>query len=414
MNLPPHHFRQRMREAEQEAKTLPEPNVDALATSQTLVEQIRSTLQQAGGQISFRRYMEMALYEPGLGYYSAGSRKLGQEGDFITAPESSALFSRTLARAIEPVLTALPNKIILEVGAGSGVMAADILLQLERDHCLPEQYSILEVSADLRERQRNTISERAPGLVDRVQWLEQLPESFSAVVLANELLDAMPVLRFAIKDGQAHELMVAEEGGRFGWKLSNTPVSRLAQRVREIEAKLGQALPEGYVSELNFAAEDWISSLGARLTSGMMLLIDYGQAQQSYYHPQRGQGTLQCHYRHRVHDDPFYYPGLQDITAHVDFTAMADAALEAGMRVEGYTTQAHFLLGSGLTELASMSESGLEQAAMDPVQQLEQVNEIKRLTLPQEMGETFKVIGFSKNISVTMPGFNMNDMRQRL
>ncbi|MCW9023347.1 MAG: SAM-dependent methyltransferase [Gammaproteobacteria bacterium] len=410
MNSSSPHFRQRLRQAQQQADTLPAPSADALKISQELVARIRAEIQQTGGCISFARYMEMALYEPGLGYYSAGSRKFGKEGDFITAPETSPLFSCTLARAIQPALDELSEKTILEVGAGSGVMAADILLQLADDNQIPEQYYILEVSADLRERQYETIKYRAPELLDRVHWLEQLPESFSAIVLANELFDAMPVTRFCIQNGQAKELFIVESDSGFDWQIGTEAAVRLQEHVREIENSLGTLLPEGYVSEVNFSAEEWLKSLATSMKEGLILLIDYGQSRHSYYHPQRGQGTLQCHYRHRVHDDPFYYPGLQDITAHVDFTAIADAALEVGLQIEGYTTQAHFLLGSGLTELATVSNA----AESDPAQLLAQVNEIKRLTLPQEMGETFKVIGLSKNISVNMPGFNMNDMRNRL
>ena len=399
-------FRQRLRHSQQAAQDLPIPSDDAIQISKSLADKILAEIKLSEGRIAFSRYMEMALYEPGLGYYSAGSHKLGAAGDFITAPEISPLFSQTLARAIQPVLINLPEKRILEVGAGSGIMAAEILMQLANDDALPDYYEILEVSADLRERQRATLSEHVPALTHKVRWLDQMPDNFSAVVLANELLDAMPVQRFCIQDKQVRELFVTEFNGKFDWQLGDPVHNRLTKRVQQINIAINEPLPEFYISEILFTAEDWVTSVGQQLNSGLILLIDYGQQQSVYYHPQRMTGTLQCHYRHQVHNDPFVYPGLQDITAHVDFTAIADAALAAGLNVCGYTTQAHFLLGSGLTDLVQVSD--------DPVIQLNQANEIKKLTLPQEMGETFKVMGLTKNSDVNMPGFQMNDMRDRL
>lgn len=348
--------------------------------------------------------MNMALYEPGLGYYSAGSRKLGAEGDFVTAPEISSLFSRTLARVSQSVLGAVGKGEILEVGAGSGVMAATILAQLAADHALPEQYHILELSAELRQRQQQTLNEHVPDLVGRVRWRDGLPENFHGLILANELLDALPAHRFMIESGEPRELCVTHKDAHFIWQ-TRTGNERLIARVRQIEEDNGQ-FAEGYVSEILFAAEDWITAAAKSLTSGMILLLDYGQARSVYYHAQRDRGTLSCHYRHRMHDDPFYYPGLQDITAHVDFTALADAALAAGLTVPGYTTQAHFLLGSGITDWLACET--------DPLVQLDYSNQIKKLTLPQEMGETFKVMGLMKNCTAALPGFMLQDMRDRL
>ncbi|MDH5571876.1 MAG: SAM-dependent methyltransferase [Gammaproteobacteria bacterium] len=399
-------FRQRLRQSQQLIESLPVPSSDAILISQSLVDKIRAEIRLSGGKIPFSRYMEMALYEPGLGYYSAGSHKLGSTGDFITAPEISSLFSRTLARAIIPALKKLPEQRILEVGAGSGIMAAEILAQLARDHALPEYYDILEVSADLRDRQQATLKARVPELMHKIHWLDRLPDNFTAVILANELLDAMPVHRFCIQDSQARELFVTEQNGKFDWHIEEPEHHKLHHRINEINRVNNASMPEFYISEILFAAEDWVTSMGQQLKSGFILLIDYGQPRSIYYHPQRSTGTLQCHYRHRVHHEPFVYPGLQDITTHVDFTAIADAAFAAGLNVDGFTTQAHFLLGSGLTDLVQVTE--------EPERQLAQANEIKKLTLPQEMGEIFKVMGLSKNLSVDMPGFQMNDMRNRL
>ena len=395
-------FTQRWRDAQRAAGELPQPDATARGHSLQLVELIRQQIHTAGGAISFHAFMQLALHAPGLGYYSAGSRKFGAEGDFITAPETSPLFARCLARAIQPVLASLPQAQLLEVGAGSGRMAAGILQELARLHSSPERYTILELSADLKQRQAETLQ----PYVERVTWLDNLPNNFSGIVLANELLDAMPVHRVAWQQGELCECYVAWQEDRFVWQLGPLSEPRLAARFETILAQLGD-LPDGYVTEINLAAEDWIKTVGQQLHQGMLLLIDYGFARHEFYHPQRQQGTLMCHYRHRAHDDPLILVGLQDITAHVDFTAMADSALAAGLQVAGYTTQAHFLLGSGLTELVQQSDS-------DPIQQLELANQIKRLTLPQEMGELFKVMALTKNLQPDMPGFRLRDLRNSL
>jgi len=399
-------FSSRLHEVQKEISSLPAPTEDAQQLSAELSARIASAISASAGALPFWRYMDMALYEPGLGYYSAGSHKLGAAGDFVTAPEISTLFSRTLARAIQPVLTSIESAEILEVGAGSGVMAAEILSQLSADNALPEKYIILELSAELRQRQQQTINECVPELASRVTWCTRLPTDFNGVILANELLDALPAHRFAIESGIARELCVAFKDNHFVWQTDKNDNQRLIQRVQQIEQETDQTFAEGYSSEILFAAEDWIKTTAESLNSGMMLLLDYGQPRAVYYHAQRNQGTLSCHYRQRMHDDPFYYPGLQDITAHVDFTAIADAALDAGLQVTGYTTQAHFLLGSGITHWLDEER--------DPLIQLEYSSQIKKLTLPQEMGETFKVMGLAKNCNIIPSGFLLQDMRNRL
>ena len=401
-----HDFPAHLREVQKELSSLASPSADAQRLSTKLSAHIASVIAASDGMLPFWRYMDMALYEPGLGYYSAGSRKLGAQGDFVTAPEISPLFSRTLARAIQPVLASVERGEILEVGAGSGVMAAEILAQLAVDDALPEKYIILELSAELRQRQQQAIKERVPELAARVDWCENLPTKFTGVILANELLDALPAHRFVMESGIARELCVAGKDDHFIWQIDKTDNQRLINRVQQIEQETGQPFADGYTSEVLFAAEDWIKAAAASLSAGMILLLDYGQPRSVYYHAQRDQGTLSCHYRQRMHDDPFYYPGLQDITAHVDFTAIADAALDADLNVAGYTTQAHFLLGSGITDWLA--------AETDPRFQLEYSSQIKKLTLPQEMGETFKTMGLSKNCNVVLPGFILQDMRDRL
>ncbi len=436
---------------------LPPPDTAAQAHSDRLVTQIRDEIKAQGGRISFARYMALALYAPGLGYYSAGAHKLGQAGDFVTAPELSPLFSRCVARQCQQVLahnlSGLGRGDILEVGAGSGVMAADVLAELEVLGCMPEHYFILEVSADLRQRQQETIALRVPHLAARVSWLDTLPAvGFQGVVLANELLDAMPVHMFEIEvrcdtrvTGGATGIseryvtwatpappgdtqgVVGErsEGfrlpqppldigasctadeGRFVWCHGPLSDARLMQRITRIQDEYGGFAP-GYISEINLAAEDWLRSIAALLVRGMVLLIDYGFPRHEYYHAQRSGGTLMCHYRHRAHGDPLILPGLQDITAHVDFTALADVASEVGLSVAGFTTQAYFLLSSGLGEMV---------AAHDPAdvrQHLMMTQQVKKLTLPSEMGELFKVMALTRDVDVPLLGFGFQDQRRRL
>lgn len=295
-----------------DSKDLPVPGDLAQQHSEKLIALIKNEMDKNGGAISFQRYMELALYAPGLGYYAAGSIKLGAEGDFITAPEISPLFSQALARAILPIVDS--QQIILEVGAGRGRMAADILVYLKQQNKLPKEYWILELSADLRERQKNTIEKTIPDFINKVKWLDSLPEKFSGVVLANELLDAMPVQLFQKAEKDINEVNVAWQEGKFAFQFKPNIDKRLITRVKDIEAELEIELAAGYVSEINFAAEDWLKSIAERLQQGVIVLIDYGFPRHEYYHAQRKQGTLMCHYRHRTHPDAFVYPGLQDIT----------------------------------------------------------------------------------------------------
>ncbi|GAB4295208.1 MAG: SAM-dependent methyltransferase [Thiohalomonadaceae bacterium] len=385
-------------------RELPPPSAAEAAHSAALSRHLGKEISAAGGAISFARYMELALYAPGLGYYSAGARKFGADGDFVTAPELSPLFSRCVARHCAGLLSALDGGEVMEFGAGSGVMAADILLELERMQALPPRYAILEVSADLRDRQRQTLAARAPHLLERVRWLDALPENFVGVVLGNEVLDAMPVHRFRWHDGQGHELGVRWNGEAFAWCELPVCTPRLAARIRELAAAC--TWPEGYESEVNLAAEDWLHSLAGVLRRGVALLFDYGFPRHEYYHPQRSGGTLMCHYRHRSHPDPLILPGLQDITAHVDFTAMAAAATDAGLDVLGFANQANYLIGSGLLALA--------QEAGDVRGQLEVAAQLKRLLLPGEMGELFKVLAVGYGVADGGAGFTVRDERYRL
>lgn len=367
---------------------LPTPPAEALEHSEQLAQRIRAAITAHNSSIPFREFMRMALYEPGLGYYVAGLRKIGKEGDFITAPEISPLFSQCLANQCAQVLTELGGGDMLELGAGSGVMAADMLLRLEMLGCLPVRYLILDLSPELRDRQRQTLQATVPHLLTRVEWLDALPaEPLRGVIVGNEVLDAMPVELFTLVNGARVIRQVEMQGANFG-----------------LTAVAGGT----YTSEYNPALPGWMRSMADTLETGALILIDYGYEQKDYYHPDRSQGTLICHYQHRVHDNPLLYPGLQDITASVDFTAVAEAGVDAGLELAGYTTQAAFLASSGLEELFI--------AALDahPASQYPLAQQVRTLSLPSEMGERFKVIALSKGFTPGLVGFRLADQRHRL
>ena len=389
------------------ALELPPLTAEEHAHSERLITRICREIEAHQGWISFERYMEMALYEPGLGYYSAGSRKLGGAGDFVTAPEISPLFSRCVANQCAQVLTSLGGGEILEFGAGSGTMAVDVLLELERLQQLPTRYCILEVSADLRERQQTTVMERVPHLKERVHWLDALPATFEGVMLANEVLDAMPVERFRMRANDVNALGVTWQLGRLDW--SEVRASKpLANAVRTVERELGFAFPDRYTSEINTRLPAWISSIATTLQRGVALLIDYGLPRRDYYRVDRNEGTLLCHFRHRFHDEPLINVGLQDIGAWVDFTAVADAAATAGLHVAGYCTQSHFLMGAGIERYLNVLASADLPARMQVARQA------MVLTLPNEMGERFKVIGLSRGLDEPLIGFSVRDLSASL
>ena len=386
-------------------EAMPVPDAAALEHSLALTEVICGEIAAGGGHIPFKRFMELALYAPGLGYYSAGCEKIGAGGDFVTAPEVSPLFSRCLARQCEQVLAGLGHGVILEPGAGTGLMAADMLQELQRRDALPDAYWILEPSAELRERQRRTLNRYVPHFLDRIRWLEALPaQPFDGVIVANEVLDAFPFERIRFAGGAIEELHVTWEGGRFAWL--GLPADRaLTDYVRTL-LDPGQ-YEEGYTTEVNRTVQPFIAGLSDVLNRGVMLLVDYGYPRTEYYHPQRGDGTMLCHYRHRAHTDPFLYVGLQDITASVDFTTVAEAADVCGLQLCGFTIQALFLLGCGLDEM--LGEYSGDQDAL-----LQWSRQAKLLTLPAEMGERFKVMGLCKQFAAPLTGFRLNDQRYRL
>ncbi len=380
--------------------SLPEPSPEAREHSDRVAEHIRGEISASGGWISFARYMELALYAPGLGYYSAGSRKLGKAGDFVTAPEISPLYGQTLARQVKQVLDAGFDE-VLEVGAGSGALAATLLEELERAGRTPRNYLILELSADLRERSRDTLASRVPHLLERVAWLNRLPPAFSGVVLGNEVLDAMPVHVVRTQGGRVEEGGVGVRSDRLDWSW------RLASG-GPLDAARALKLPEGFRTEIQLAARGFMRSLAGVLEKGAALFVDYGFPEKEFYHPQRKDGTLMCHYRHHAHADPFFLPGLQDITSHVDFSAIATSARSGGLELLGYTGQAQFLVNCGITEV--MSRTPPE----DGTRFLPFANQANRLMSPAEMGELFKVIALGRGFAAPLLGFREGDRRRAL
>lgn len=374
-------------------------------------EHLRSLIQSAGGQVGFDHWMREVLYAPGLGYYSAGAAKFGAAGDFTTAPEVSAVFARCLARQCRELMPEVGAHIV-EVGPGSGALARDLLAELNALGCAPDSYRLLEVSADLRQRQQSALSDFTESGATRIEWLDEPPqESWRGVLLANEVLDALPVRCFEITAGKGEpriqERAVQCVADGFGW-LRVPADDRLQSAVLAIESALGTALPAGYCSEVSTGLDAWLATLTGAMKKGVALLCDYGLPRASYYLPERSRGTLICHYRHRAHDDPFLYPGLQDISAWVDFTAVAEAAQAAGCSVAGFSTQAHFLIGAGLEAVLADSNPS---AGVD---QLRLASEVKTLTMPGEMGERFKFMALGRDIDLALSGFGFRDMRDKL
>ncbi|MEA3302049.1 MAG: SAM-dependent methyltransferase [Pseudomonadota bacterium] len=388
-------------------QSLPQPAPEEITLSRQLQQLICSEIEQQDGAISFDRYMELALYAPGLGYYTAGMRKFGAQGDFVTAPEISPLFSRALAHQVKQLLDLCGGGSVLEFGAGSGRLAVDMLCELESLDALPEQYMILELSPDLRQRQQQLVAAEIPHLIERVQWLERMPrQRMRGVVIANEVLDAMPVHRFRVRSGndeQTQEEVVTCTAGQLAkqWR----PASAILQQ--EI-ADLGVSLPSACESEINLHLKPWIATISDVFEQGAVLLIDYGYPRSEYFHLQHSEGTLMCHFRQHAHADALFYPGLQDITAHVDFTAVAEAADDADLSVAGYTSQAGFLLACGIEKLLQSA------VTVQSVEWFQQTEGLKRLVLPSEMGERFKVMALTRNIDEPLMGFSMRNMLEQL
>jgi SAM-dependent MidA family methyltransferase len=375
--------------------------------SRRMRERVEEAIAAAGGWLSFERYMDLVLYAPGLGYYSAGARKLGNGGDFTTAPEISELFGACVARQCAELLAQLPGASILEIGAGSGALAADLLRRLERANQLPHRYWILEISADLRSRQREHLKRRVPQLLARIEWLDAPPAAgFDGVVVANEVLDALPVSRFRWSGAGVEELGVVRAEGGLCWA-SRRACPEMARACAQLAAA-GGPWDDGYVSEYCPRLAAWTAEVTRSLATGGVLWFDYGLPRAHYYLPERSDGTLICHFRHRALGDPFLHPGLQDITAWVDFTALAEAGAAAGFDLAGYTTQTYFLAGTGIDREMQ------ELAGSDPNRHARLANEARRLMMPGEMGERFKAMAWTRGLDAGLCGFALRDLRHTL
>ena len=389
---------------------LPEPSAELKSVSDELRTRILTKIMD-NGPIAFSDYMETALYEPGLGYYSAGLQKFGEGGDFVTAPQLGNVFARCLAGQIEQIGSALGQYEIIEAGAGSGILAADLLTALQNKNP-PARYQILERSAHLRQVQKETLSQAVPQWMDRISWLDEPPTShWQGVFLANEVLDALTVERFCIEDESISQLQVTNGANGFDWFKAPCP-QNMQKQIQAILAGLEQPLPSGYCSELNTCLPEWLQAVTSSMQQGLALFIDYGYTRHDYYLPKRYDGTLICHYQQRAHNDPFHWPGLTDISASVDFTALAEAADLCGLEVSGYTSQAMFLLACGLDKILAEFEVLSER------ERLVTNNQVRRLTLPEEMGERFQVMALSRgldpNLIENLQGFSINDLSYRL
>ncbi len=384
---------------------LPAPTDEQLAQLASSSAALQALLRARGGWLPFDDYLQQLLYAPGLGYYSAGAAKFGAAGDFVTAPEVSPLFGHCIARQCAPLLGA--GSALLELGAGSGALAETLLRKLSQLQALPRHYYILEVSADLRERQRARLATLPAELLARVQWLDALPaQGVRGVVLANEVADALPFQCFAATDAGFLERGVRlDAAGKLAW--AERPArAELQRELERLAAELPAGFAPGFQGELCTRIDPWIASLAALLDEGMLLLFDYGLGRSELYHPQRSAGTLRCHYRHRAHDDPFLYPGLQDVSAWVDFTRIAEAASAADLEVAGYCTQAAFLLSSGIEQEFLEAPDGAQRARLSA--------QARELLMPGEMGETFKAMALTRGITQPLTGFGLQDLRRLL
>lgn len=382
----------------------PAPDAATLQQSARVRAHISASIAQAGGWISFADYMGAALYAPGLGYYAAGAQKFGRDGDFVTAPELTPLFGATVAAQLAQVLVQTPQGTIIELGPGTGRLCADVLAALQRLDALPSRYLLLEVSPDLRERQRERIARSAPDALARVEWIDVLPRQWTGAIIANEVLDAVPPRLVARAENHWLERGVAlDASGAFVF------ADRAIRDVRLRKAADARIEPvDGYVTEINLAAEALVTTLAQRCDRGAMFIVDYGFPDGEYYHGQRSGGTLMAHYRHHATADVFIHPGLADLTAHVDFTAMAHAAVGGGMSVAGYTTQAHFLINNGILD-ALLAVGDPQSAAY-----LREASKVQVMLSPAEMGELFKVLALTRGLDVELAGFRQGDRSHRL
>tara|TARA_B100001540_G_scaffold161917_1_gene143274 strand:+ start:1484 stop:2662 length:1179 start_codon:yes stop_codon:yes gene_type:complete len=388
--------------------SLPIPDPTSQSHSRMLSAYIKDMIEKSGGSIGFDQYMNSVLYQPDLGYYSSNIQKFGFTGDFITAPIVSPLFSKCLAYQCSQVLNEIKDSAILEIGAGNGVMAKDLLLELQERDSLPNKYYIFEVSLSLEKAQKKLLKKFLPEYIDNIIWLNTLSKKkFNGLVLANEVLDSLPVKRFKKELNIFKEMKVTFSENRFHW-INEIADSNLAEDLKKLESNLPSPFPNDYYSEINIQLKEWINKIQLTIEQGVILFIDYGYSTLDYYHPSRSDGNLLCHYQHHVHNNPFFYPGLQDITTSVNFTAVAQHAEEIGLDVKGYTNQAYFLLGCGIDDLVADDNFSDIQSQIKISQQL------KKLIMPEEMGERFKVIALTKKYDKELLCFSKMNQIDRL
>ena len=388
--------------------SLPIPDPNARSHSEKLTTYIKNLIDEQAGTIGFDEYMNTVLYQPGLGYYSAGCQKFGSDGDFVTAPEVSKLFSKCLASQCSQILDDFEESAILEIGAGTGVMARDLLLDLDQCNSLPDKYYIFEISADLKQKQQRLLKQSIPKYIDNIIWLDTLPEAkIKGLIIANEVLDALPVKRFKKESNLFKEVKVTFSNNKFCWT-NTTAEPELLDSLMKLEKQLPTSFPNNYYSEKNINLKIWLDSVQSVIEEGVILFIDYGYAASDYYHPNKSDGNLLCHYQHNSHNNPFFYPGLQDITSSVDFTAVAQYAEELGLHVKGYNNQTYFLFGCGLEDLIPDMDS------LDIKSQVMIAQQLRMLTMPDEMGERFKVIALAKKYNKKLLGFSIMNQRNQL
>lgn len=377
-----------------------------LPSNETLINHIQDEIKKSNGYISFARFMELALYTPSLGYYMKDLSPLGEKGDFVTAPEISPLFAQCIAKQGESIATELKTFDIVEFGAGSGIFAKHLLLALEKSGNLPLHYYIIEMSPARQRQQKKLFETECPHLLSRIIWQDKLLENtITGIIFANEVMDALPTHCFRIEKNTIKEKSVTWENNRFDWKLT-TPTPLLQKKIQALQKEI--IFPDDYESEINLMLADWITMLGKALKQGVILLADYGYGRSEYYHPDRSRGTLMCFFEHHRSENPFEKIGLQDMTSHVDFTAVAENAVATTLSLAGYTTQTQFLIGCGLFDL-------IEKNKLSPIEHYQQMQAVKILTLPSEMGELIKVMGLTKEWHSPLMGFNISsDRRQHL
>ena len=381
---------------------LPRPENKYLTQTSRVSNFIEKRIKEAGGKISFRDFMQHALYEKDLGYYSSKEEVIGSKGDFITAPEQGKIFANSLANQCAVIIREITGAAVLEFGAGTGALVINILKKLKEMECLPEHYFIVDVSATLIDCQKKRLQKEVPELASIVSWVSSVPREFSGIIIANEVADAFPFERFVKTDNEVLQVCVLNGKEKFEYDLIPAK-KKLCDYIYALEEKLDRKLTNGYLSEVSFEAQDWIKDIACKMKAGIFLMLDYGVSRKEYYAPHREQGWTRCHFMHHAHNEPLIYPGIQDITTWVDFSVLSEVAVDNDMKIDGFLNQSQFIINNGIEE----NFQNFEQ--LDIKTQLELSRQIKLLTLPDQMGENFKCLGLSKNFVLNNNLFEKGD-----